>query len=279
MNINNIADYYNQTLDHYQIWWNLKRSHAVHYGYWDVNTRSFTDALQQTNRVMAYLVDIHAADKILDAGCGVGGAALFLATQYQCEVWGITLSEKQLHLAQQLATQSPVEKKLHFSLQDFTRTNFESNAFDVLWGCESTCYASPKSDFIAEAYRILKPGGRMIIADYFELPAAKSDPNQYMKKWGDLWAIQEFHSAVNFTEKLQQQGFEIAVNQNVTQQITPSAKRMYMSYWIGALPSMLYNLFHRTSRYGKHHYRSGYFQYKALQNKLWEYRILVAVKK
>ncbi len=41
-----IADYYNQTLPHYRIWWKLNRSKSIHYGIWDDETTNFQKALQ-----------------------------------------------------------------------------------------------------------------------------------------------------------------------------------------------------------------------------------------
>jgi cyclopropane fatty-acyl-phospholipid synthase-like methyltransferase len=278
-NSKDIADYYNQTLDHYEIWWNLKKSMAVHYGYWDENTHSFNDALKNTNRKMAELAHIKSHHNVLDAGCGVGGAAFYLASTVGCHVSGITLSEKQLQIANDFKLTFADKNLVDFSLQDFTKTNFESESFDVIWGCESTCYASPKIDFINEAKRLLKPNGKIIITDYFVEPKGEIDKDKHMKNWGDLWAIQEFHSQQNFIDEFAKNGFEIEQNIDVSKHILRSSKRMYNSYLLGALPSKIYNLFNDTSRFGKKHYQSGYFQYKALVDELWSYRMLVVRKK
>jgi len=54
---------------------------------------------------------------------------------------------------------------------------------------------------------------------------------------------------------------------------------MYVSSIAGALPSGIYNLFHpKVSRFAKKHYKSGYYQYKALKGGLWRYIIILAVK-
>ena len=278
-NSKDIADYYNQTVNHYEIWWNLKKSMAVHYGFWDKNTKSFNEALENTNREMAKLAQLKHSHNVLDAGCGVGGAAFYLASTIGCSVFGITLSEKQLKLANEFKQSFENKNLVNFSLQDFKKTNFKSESFDVIWGCESTCYANPKINFINEAKRLLKPNGILIIADYFIEPKGLIDKDKYIKNWGDLWAIQEFHSQHNFIDELEKNGFEIEQNIDVSKQVFRSSKRMYYSYLVGALPSILYNLFNNTSRFGKKHYQSGYFQYKALVDELWSYRMLVVRKK
>jgi hypothetical protein len=54
---------------------------------------------------------------------------------------------------------------------------------------------------------------------------------------------------------------------------------MYLSSLAGALPSEIYNLFHpEVTRFAKTHYKSGYYQYKALMAGLWRYVIVLAVK-
>lgn len=270
-----IADYYNQTLNHYARWWKLNQSQSVHYGYWKENTKNFTEALLQTNIEMATLAEIKPHELILDAGCGVGGSSFFLAKVKQCKVEGITLSKKQLAFAEQILAMQPT-LNIHFSIMDFNHTTFPDNHFDVVWACESSCYANPKTDFISEVKRILKPGGRLVVADYFTNPVP--DQRNYLRKWADLWAIDHLHSESNFIQPLSANGFHILHNTIVTPHIKPSARKMYWASILGAIPSELYNLFNRTSRFGKNHYRSGYYQYKALQANLWDYRMVVAVK-
>jgi len=70
-----VANYYNSTQNHYINWWNLKKSLSLHYGIWDDSTKSFAQSLANTNSVLLDLTDITSTDQVLDAGCGVGGAA------------------------------------------------------------------------------------------------------------------------------------------------------------------------------------------------------------
>lgn len=102
-----IIDYYENCETDYRLLWDLNHSHAMHAGYWDQTTHTLREALQRENEVLADLVRINAEDRVLDAGCGVGGSSMYLAQHRGCEVTGITLSEKQV----QLATETAIKKK------------------------------------------------------------------------------------------------------------------------------------------------------------------------
>jgi cyclopropane fatty-acyl-phospholipid synthase-like methyltransferase len=276
--IKDIADYYNQTQIHYEQWWNLRESLAVHYGIWHEGTRDFITALENTNREMVRIGQIKPDDKILDAGCGVGGSAVFLAKEFNATIDAITLSEKQLDLATKSVSELGLNDKIKFSKQDFNHTEFGSESFDVVWACESSCYSHPKELFFREAKRLLKPGGTIVIADYFLTPVGLQDKKRFVQKWGSLWAIDRFYSWHDLSHALVKTGLELNSKQNFTREVTPSSKKMYTAARKGAFFSEVYNLFNNTSQFGKHHYKSGIYQYKALQRGEWEYWILCIQK-
>lgn len=275
-----VANYYNSTQNHYINWWNLKKSLSLHYGIWDDSTKSFAQSLANTNSVLLDLTDITSTDQVLDAGCGVGGAAFHINKQTGASVTGISLSYKQVNFAQQQAKELGVENLVLFEIMDYTKTRFKDSSFDVIWACESISSAPDKSAFITEAHRLLKPGGRIIMSDFFATKNAPKDPNQWITKWGNTWGISNFINNKKFAHNLITQGFSVNKNLDYTPQITKSAKRMYVASLLGAVPSMLYNITHpRVSIFAKTHYLSGYYQYKALQAGLWKYRVVLAVKK
>ncbi len=90
-----VAEYYNTTQIHYEQWWNLKKSLSLHYGIWEEEVNNFEESLIQTNKTLMTPGKVADGDKVLDAGCGVGGAAIFLCKNRNVEVTGITLSERQ----------------------------------------------------------------------------------------------------------------------------------------------------------------------------------------
>ena len=273
-----VAEYYNTTQNHYESWWGLKNNHSLHYGLWNKQTKNFDEALKNTNQTMAQHADVKNNMRVLDAGCGVGGAAIFLATHFEAKVTGITLSERQVKFANTLREKYQLEDKIDFQIQDYTQTNFPDASFDVIWACESVSSAPNKEDFIKEAYRLLKKGGKLVMVDFFhntQLP----DPKDYMKRWGATWGINEFPPLELFTNTLAKTGFTTVNTHNYTKEITKSAKKMYHTALFGAIPSELYNITHPgVSRFAKTHYKCGILQYKALKKGLWDYFLVSASK-
>lgn len=274
-----IAEYYNLTQIHYEKWWNLKENLSLHYGIWDNSTKNFKQALINTNKVLMNIAEIKDGDKILDAGCGVGGAAFFLSQQKNVTVTGITLSDRQLALANNIAENSGLTNAPKFFKMDYTNTSFDDESFDVVWACESFSSAPEKELFVKEAYRILKKGGRLILSDYFLTEKRNPKDELLIKKWGQTWSISNLITIGKFHSQLSSAGFGDIQLYDYTSQIKRSAKRMYVAGLLACIPSELYNFFHpNVSRFAKHHYKSGYYQYKALKKDLWKYRVVCCKK-
>jgi cyclopropane fatty-acyl-phospholipid synthase-like methyltransferase len=277
--INNVKEYYDTTLVHYIKWWGLKKNLSLHYGIWDEDTRNFEESLINTNRVLCRAGRISEQDRVLDAGCGVGGAAMFLAQEKNAEVVGISLSQKQIDIANDIAVKKNLTERTSFLVMDYSNTDFEDESFDVVWACESVCHAQDKLDFIKEVFRLLRVGGRLILSDFFLNKDKQNDPHNWIRKWSDLWGVPNLVSADHFMAQCDQAGFSKTESFDYTKNIRSSAKRLYWAALLGAIPSEIYNLLHPgVSKYAKRHYRSGYYQYKALQKGLWKYNIILASK-
>ncbi|MFM6925261.1 MAG: SAM-dependent methyltransferase [Ferruginibacter sp.] len=274
-----VADYYNITQLHYENWWGLKKNYSLHYGIWEAGIKNAGEAIANTNRIMMELAGITEKDTILDAGCGVGGAAVYISSHKNARVTGITLSEKQLAFANQLAKEKNVSGKVSFHIMDYTQTDFADESFDVVWACESMTHAADKEAFITEAYRVLKKGGRLIVCDFFLRADDQQDKRSWIKKWMHTWFVDELVSCSLFTEQLGRQGFHVKQELDYTSGIFKTAKKLYYASLLGAIPAVLYNLFNPSvSKYSKNHYKCGYYQYKALKADLWRYKLVLAEK-
>lgn len=276
---NDIARHYELCEEHYRNWWNLSESRSMHYGYWDHSTKSLHEALMNINKVMSDKVQINPNDHVLDAGCGLGGSSLWLAGNIGCRVTGITLSNKQKEKAERSATQMRLNDRVDFKQEDFTDTHFTDGSFDVIWAIESVCHAEDKFKFLTEAYRLLKPGGRLIVADFFSKSDLTGKDKDLMDKMAYGWAISAFATMENFKDQTTKAGFTNIITEDASKPITPSAKKLYWYSFPGMFLTKLYSLFKNPSELSKYNARTIYLQYKGLQKGLWKYYILQAEKK
>lgn len=278
-NTEDIASYYNSTQIHYEQWWDLNKSFSLHYGIWEEYTKTFKEALANTNRILLELIEVDSSSRVLDAGCGVGGSAVFIHEQSGAKVTGITLSQKQIDSANMLIKERGLNDHVDFKLMDYSQTAFPDEAFDVIWACESICHCSEPIKFINEAHRLLKKGGKLIICDFFKTSEDQLDSNDWLKKWCDTWAVSQLKTSMDFSNKLRESGFSKTKVFDYTTKIQKSARRLYCASLLGLLPSEIYNLINpRVSHFARNHYKCGLYQYKALKADLWRYQIIITIK-
>jgi len=105
--------------------------------------------------------------KVLDVGCGIGGTSRYLAKKYGANgsVTGITLSPNQVERATQLAKERSINN-VNFQVMDALNMSFPDNSFDIVWACESGEHMPDKKKYVEEMARVLKPGGRIVIATW-----------------------------------------------------------------------------------------------------------------
>jgi tocopherol O-methyltransferase len=274
-----IVDYYKATENAYKDSWDLEKSLSIHYGYHDEKVKSFPQSLRRMNEIMMEAAGITNRDKVLDAGCGVGGSSIFLAGKLGCHVTGITLSERQA----QLATKNAQERKLNgltgFEVMDYCNTSFANESFDVIWGCESICYADDKEKFIREAFRLLKPGGRLVVADGF-VTKFENNEDPVIRQWLDGWQVNYLETPERFNQFMQQAGFGEISCRDISSYTRRSSQRLLRFYYLASLYVTWKKLSfsNRATEMQKNNIRACKYQYYGMQKALWQYWLFTARK-
>jgi ubiquinone/menaquinone biosynthesis C-methylase UbiE len=274
-----IVDYYLESENAYKDSWDLNNSLAIHYGYWDEKVKSFPQSLLRMNEVMMEAAAIKSSDKVLDAGCGIGGSSIFLAKQLGCEVTGISLSEKQVTQAKELADKQKVRDKTEFKVMDYCATNFPDKSFDIVWGCESICYAEDKEQFINEAWRLLKPGGRLVVADGF-VTDLNNNNHPIIRSWLDGWHVNYLDSPQRFQEFMNSAGFQNILYRDISKFTAHSSRRLYKFYFLANLYLLWkkINFSNRATKMQKKNIASCKHQYHGMKKHLWTYGLIVGTK-
>jgi len=176
------------------------RGEHIHHGYWPTPQSKATDCKEVAQiNLIRLLLDTSAlrpGSRVLDVGCGIGGTSRYLATNLACSVTGITISGKQVQLATRL-TRDEIAKskaqresegevapdadgflplgegKVRFIELDAEKMGEffadETGGFDAIWISEALSHFPSKELFFRNAQKVLKEGGRLVLADWFKV--------------------------------------------------------------------------------------------------------------
>ncbi len=223
------ARHYDECYFDYLFAWCNRDNLALHYGFWDVDKPYRQhEALLRKNQVLYEWGCVETGHRVLDAGCGIGGSSIWMAKQHGNRVTGVTISAKQAYYATQHAKRHGVAELVDFQVADFCAMPFADASFDVVWALESSCHALNKADFLAEAFRVLRSGGRLIVCDGFLLRRS-FDARQWreVKVCLNGWAVPNLCARDEFAALLARQGFDNAKVYDITEQTMPSVRHMY----------------------------------------------------
>ncbi|MFX0116453.1 MAG: SAM-dependent methyltransferase [Candidatus Hodarchaeota archaeon] len=226
-----VRNYFDQTVPIYRSW---SKNH-LHMGLWRNNTRNHEESLDNMTKFVSKLLDIEEGDRILDAGCGIGGSTRYIASEFGVKTIGINISRVQLHKAVKLSKDVKNSCLIRYYCQDYTKTFFPSAYFSKIFAIESVCHTRDKNAFIEEAFRLLRRGGRIVVVDGFQKqnPITSKERSMY-QRFLKGWAVPNLETFASFSGKLKQAGFNRVHQYDLTKNVLRSlflihrsAKRLY----------------------------------------------------
>ncbi len=276
---NKIVSYYQDCEFQFKTSWHLEDCLTMNFGYWDETTTDLNTALLKKNEILADYVDLKATDKVLDLGCGVGGTLIYLAENKGNSGLGITLVKKQVTKSRQAAKKHKVLDKINFLQADFSKTKLESNSFDVIISMESAGYAIDKTFFLAEVYRLLRPGGRYIIADFFKTTDDLGfEGEKIVSELLNGWAANSYTTSRVYGNLMSKVGLKNIRNKDITNNIIPSSKILYKAFLLGITPAKIGQFIGIRNKIQLGNIWSCYYQYQALKKRYLKYSIIVGEK-
>lgn len=189
-----ISDYYNDTVIDYEVW---SKEGYLHFGYWRpwMNPFSRRPMLEEMNKLIFQHLQLSRLEdgNIADLGCGIGavsrhGSELFPKLQFHA----MTLSAEQVEAAKQKHTSQHVT----YYCGDYHTIPLEDESLDGIFYLESLCHSTRPEEALAEAARVLKPGGRIVFTDgYITRPLEKTSAlfRHVVKGVAHNWAVPMFH--------------------------------------------------------------------------------------
>jgi SAM-dependent methyltransferase len=220
--------YYEEAGPDYAAW---STEFNMHFGFfhWGMNPLNREPMLEQMNlEVLRRLwpLDTPATATLLDMGCGLGASLRSFARRLpSANLYGITLVPWQLEQGRLLNQADQRAGAIRLYLGNYERTDFAAETFDGVYAIESSCYATGlnKARLIREAHRVLRPGGRIIVADGFMGPGRLRGPQKSIyRRLSDCWAIDTLGEIGAFVRALEDEGFSDILVEPMQARVTPS---------------------------------------------------------
>jgi tocopherol O-methyltransferase len=153
-----VAEHYDELDPFYRELW----GEHLHHGLWRTGSESPEAAVVRLVERAAEAVDLEPRDRVCDVGCGYGAPARLLARRFGARVVGYTLSKQQAAVARRTDRPGP-GRGPRYVLGDWLENDLPTASFDAVLAIESTEHMRAKMRFFTEAWRVLRPGGRLTV--------------------------------------------------------------------------------------------------------------------
>ncbi|KAI1128454.1 S-adenosyl-L-methionine-dependent methyltransferase [Nemania abortiva] len=225
-----------------------------HFGYWDRDTYwpfPLSNGLRKMEEKLAEALSLPPGSQVLDAGCGVAHVALYLAKSHGLLVEGIDVIDHHIVKAIRNIKHSGLpEGTVTVSKMDYHHLEaFANQSFDGVYTMETFVHATDPKVALAGFYRLLRPGGRLVLFEY-DHDLDKGSPFGM----GDSMAMVNEYAAMPtnaisqpgvLKSMLEECGFEDIVIRDYSENIRPMTRFFFL---LALIPYLFIRLF-RLERY------------------------------
>jgi ubiquinone/menaquinone biosynthesis C-methylase UbiE len=228
-----------------------------HFGYYEPGESMwrFKPAMRRMEDLLAQRLGLSPGSRVLDAGCGVGNVARALAYRSGVDVTGIDILEFNLQEATRRTAKTGLAEHTHFQWGDYHHLTFSDAAFDGVYTMETFVHSADPKAALAEFFRVLKPGGRLVMFEYSRTPEDElsAAANAALRRVCDEAAmpawLQLYHGTLD--ELLVNQGFLIERSQDVTAHVMPMLRAFNLigkfPYWCGRVSGLTHKVVNAMS--------------------------------
>jgi SAM-dependent methyltransferase len=179
-----------------------------------------------TRRVLAPLGSVPLA-RVVDAGCGGGGTALAITREHGGHVLGLTVSGRQVELASERARCGGLADRAQFVQADCTQSwPVETGSVDAVVTVEAVCHFADRGAFLAEARRVLRPGGRLVGSDWMTRDGLSPYAAGLAGDMEASWYLAPMETRGSWTRRLEAGGFRVDAADDLGAAVGENARRM-----------------------------------------------------
>jgi microcystin synthetase protein McyJ len=177
-------------------------------GFWRT-ARTYDEACAALATYLGEVAQLGAADEVLDVGCGFGEQDfLWMRTFAPRRIVAVNITQLHVEVARQRAAARGVADRVEFQLGSATELAFAPASFDKILGLESAFHFRTRETFLAQAFRILRPGGVLALTDMIPLPGQGKGGlmARLERRFGTFWSENLYDRDI-YARKLEKLGF------------------------------------------------------------------------
>lgn len=218
-----IIQLYNEATKDYSFW---SKDFNMHFGYYIPFKTSLLkrdSMLNEMNKQLFSLLQIENKEMhIIDLGCGIGGTIKYGVNNYKnLQITGCTIVPFQVINGNKFINNN----RAKIENIDYKHTGFSENKFDGAMAIESFCHSGCSIEALKEAYRILKPNTKFVIADAF-VKKEYNKMNIFSKKihqgLSKCWSLEKLGNINNVKKEMESIGFKNIKIKNIWYRVAPS---------------------------------------------------------
>jgi SAM-dependent methyltransferase len=163
---------------------------AIHRAVWGPGVATRDDAFHYIeSRIVEWLRESGSTPHVVDLGCGVGASLCYIAGRLPMRGTGVTLSPVQARLGTERIRAQGLSDRLTCLEGDYTQLPSGIDAADLAFAIESFVHGPAPEQFFAEAARLIRPGGLLVIGDDLRRDTADPRAARACDRFAQGWHI------------------------------------------------------------------------------------------
>ncbi len=162
-----VTDYYRKSES--RLGYRFVLSGVRHFGWYpsdgSVSRWKFRASQRAMELLLGRRLNLPISARVLDAGCGEGHVATTVSEEFGYSVHGIDVLPESIARASQKARRRGTNQT-HFEVGDYHSLQFEDRFFDGVYTMETFVHARDIDGVLSEFYRVLRPGGALVMIEY-----------------------------------------------------------------------------------------------------------------
>jgi microcystin synthetase protein McyJ len=190
-------------------------------GYWK-DARTYPDACVAMVELLGTRGGLQPGDEVLDVGVGFAEQDFVLLERFKVSrIAGLDITPVHVEKGRERVAKRGLEKQIDIRLGSATAIEFPDASFDRVLALECAFHFDTRDQFIDQAFRVLRPGGSLAIADMLPVPGKKSNrATAFGRKYGHIPEA-NLYDREEYSRRLSAAGFEDVVVESIRQDVFP----------------------------------------------------------